>query len=123
MASISSGELFVPTYPDTDYKEGRALPRFPRLIFLDTNVVQNLQSFGKFISDHYLTSKMGSRISASGPRFADDIYALADFMALGYRAGWPIAVSSRTLEELEATSRDDKRFALASWGKELAYQT
>ena len=64
---------------------------------------------------------MDSKISASGFRFAKDIYALADFMALGHRAGWPIAVSSRTLEELEATSGRDKRLPLTSWGKELAY--
>ena len=111
----------MPIHPDTAYKEGSALPRFPRPIFLDTNVVQNLQSFGEFIYDNHLTSRLSSRISASGSRFADDIYALADFMALGRRAGWPIAVSSKTLDELEATPRDDKRFALANWGKELAH--
>lgn len=109
------------TYTDTAYKEDHALPRFPRLIFLDTNIVQNLQSFGEIIYDNHLTRKMDSKMSASGFRFAKDIHALADFMALGHRAGWPIAVSSRTLEELEATSRRDKRLALASWGKELAY--
>lgn len=113
----------MPAYTDTAYKEDRTLPRFPRLIFLDTNIVQNLQSFGEFIYDNHLTPKMDSRMSASGSRsrFAKDIHALADFMSLGRRAGWPIAVSSRTLGELEATPRRAKRFVLTSWGKELAY--
>ena len=46
--------------------------------------------------------------------------ALADLMALGHRAGWPIAVSSRTLGELGATPRLVKRFALTNWGEKLA---
>ena len=107
------------TYPDKTYKQDCTLPKFPRLIFLDTNIVQNLHSFGEFIYENSLSPKMNSKISAAGSRFTEDIIALADFMALGHRAGWPIAVSSGTLGELEATPRPDKRFALTSWGEEL----
>ena len=64
---------------------------------------------------------MDAKIVASGTRLSEDIYALADFMALGQRVGWPIAVSPRTIRELEATPQSEKRFALTIWGKELAY--
>ena len=42
-------------------------------------------------------------------------------MALGLRAGWPIAVSSKTLGELEATIQPYKRLKLVGWGNELDY--
>jgi hypothetical protein len=96
------------------------LPDFPKLIFLDTNVVQNLQTFGEFIYDNNLTPALEAKMTASGCRFTDDIFALANFIALGHRAGWPFAVSSRTLEELEDTPQLDKRAVLANWGTQLA---
>lgn len=64
---------------------------------------------------------MYARISALSPRLSDDIYALADLMALGRRAGWPIAVSSKTIQELDATPLADKRIALINWGEQLGY--
>ena len=109
------------TFQDKVQMEERTLPEFPKLIFLDTNIVQNLQSFGELIYNNSLTVEMNSKISVRGSRFSEDIYALADFMALGNHAGWPIAISSRTLDELGATSRPDKRVVLINWGEELAY--
>ena len=97
------------------------LPKLPRLIFLDTNIVQNLWSFGEFIFDNSLEVEMEPKLSAKGKRFAEDICALAEFMALGRRAGWPIAVSPGTLGELEATPQLARRIGLTTWGKELAY--
>ena len=41
-------------------------------------------------------------------------------MALGIRAGWPVALSSRTLQELNATPQRNKHYALTTLGKELA---
>ncbi len=92
------------------------LPPFPKLIFFDTNIVQNLHSFGELIYDHYLSVGIEKRIDSRGQRFSDDIFALEHFMALGQRAGWPIAVSGNILDELEASNRS----ALISWGGELA---
>ena len=109
------------TRPEETRHKVLGLPKFPRLIFLDTNIVQNLHSFGEFIFDNSLPPEMEAKLSASGSRFANDIYALADFMALGHRAGWPIVVSSGTIKELEATPRPNKRIALTDWGKELAH--
>ena len=51
----------------------------------------------------------------------EDIHALGDFISLGQRTGWPIAVSYRTLRELEASPQPDKRDALVGWGRELAH--
>ena len=92
------------------------LPPFPKLIFFDTNIVQNLHSFGDLIYDHSLSEEMERKLLTRGQRFTDDIRALEHFMALGHRAGWPIAVSANTLGELEASNRP----ALISWGGELA---
>ena len=102
-------------------KRGAVLRRLPSLIFLDTNIVQNLQSFGEVIYDNYLAPETELKLEKLGPRTTEDIYALWDFMALGRRNGWPIAVSQRTLEELEATPRPGKHSELSMWGNELAY--
>lgn len=93
----------------------------PKLIFLDTNIVQNLHSFGEFIYEDVFDPETDSRMSELGPRFRDDILALANFMALGRRCGWPIAVSPGTLEELGAIPQPDKRFALTGWASDLAH--
>lgn len=92
-----------------------SLPPFPKLIFFDTNIVQNLHSFGELVYDHYLSEGVETRIQSRGQQFSDDVYALEHFMALGQRAGWPIAVSSNILNELKASNRP----ALISWGEEL----
>lgn len=118
---VAIDEHTVTIQPDKADDRGLGLPKFPRLIFLDTNIVQNLWSFGGYVYDDSPTPSMESRLSASGDRFSEDICALADLMALGHRAGWPIAVSSRTLAELQATPRPEKRYALTNWGMELAY--
>ena len=104
-----------------EYKLTLCLPEFPKLFFLDTNVVQNLLSFGDFIYDNSLSPEASRRISSKGPRIFEDIYALADLMALGRRVGWPLAVSSRTLMELNMTPQPGKRLALINWGTKLAH--
>lgn len=106
---------------DNTVERKQPLPKFTQLIFLDTNIVQNLHTFGEFIYDNYLAPEMAAKLSARGSRFAEDIRALSDFISLAQRAGWPIAVSSRTLGELGATTRRDKGVALVGWGRELAY--
>ena len=65
-----------------DQDQNTGLPSFPKLIFLDTNIVQNLHTFGEFIYDRVHTPELAKRLSTLGPRVTDDIYALADFMAL-----------------------------------------
>ena len=118
---VAIDEHTVTIQPEKADDRGLGLPKLPRLVFLDTNVVQNLRSFGEYVYDDSPTPSMESRLSASGDRFSVDIRALADLMALGHRAGWPIAVSSRTLAELQATPQPEKRYALTNWGMELAY--
>ena len=88
----------------------------PKLIFFDTNIVQNLHSFGDLIYEHFLPMEMEGKMLRLGQRISDDIFALEQFMALGQRAGWPIAVSANTMDELEASNRP----ALISWGGKLA---
>ena len=99
-----------------DDPEKTGLPPFPKLIFFDTNVVQFLHSFGELMYDHFLSNEMERKLVAQGQRFSEDIFALEHFMALGQRAGWPIAVSPNTLDEIEAS----KRPALIAWGGEMA---
>ena len=99
---------------------GVALPQLPRFIFLDTNVVQYLQTFGEYIYDNYLAPEYEKKLLKLGKRVAQDVEALAIFMDLGRRNGWPLAVSRGTPEELAATPEPGKRYYLTHWGGELA---
>ena len=103
-----------------DDNQATGLPDLPKLIFLDTNIVQNLHSFGEFIFERVSTPDLEKKLSTLGPRVAADIYALADFMALGVRAGWPLAVSPGTLREVTAIPDPNKRDALTAWEQRLA---
>jgi hypothetical protein len=103
-----------------DDDQATGLPDLPKLIFLDTNIVQNLHSFGEFIFDRVSTPDLEKKLSTLGPRITADIYALADFMALGVRAGWPLAVSPGTQREFRAIQDPNKRDALTAWEQELA---
>ena len=105
---------------DTLSARDHSLPGFPRLIFLDTNIVQNLESFGEFIYDSYLSPELDEKLRRLGSRTAEDTLALAELMDLGRRAGLPIVISSRTREELAATPQPHRRFELMRWGAELA---
>ena len=89
-----------------------------RRVFLDTNVVQNIESFGPYLYDDYLSPRRRSQMR-SGSRFTEDIEALASWAQLSRRYGWPIAVSQRTLLELQATPSRKKRARLVSWAREL----
>ena len=66
--------------------------------------------------DHFLSNEIERKLVSQGKRFSDDIFALEHFMALGQRAGWPIAVSQNTLNEIEASNRPQ----LILWGVEMA---
>ena len=103
-----------------DDDQASGLPDLPKLIFLDTNIVQNLHSFGEFIFDRVSTPDLEKKLSTLGPRITADIYALADFMALGVRAGWPLAVSPGTQREFRAIQDPNKRDALTAWEQRLA---
>ena len=103
-----------------DDDQATGLPDLPQLIFLDTNIVQNLRSFGEFIFDRVSTPDLEKKLSPLGPRVTADIYALADFMALGVRAGWPLAVSPGTQREFRAMQDPNKRDALTAWEQRLA---
>lgn len=97
-----------------------SLPPLSRLIFFDTNVVQNLWSFGEFVYDNYLSPEAAAKLQNLGQQVAEDVEALATLMQLGRRGGWPIAVSQRTLDELDRISDSNKRHHVAAWGWEIA---
>ena len=103
-----------------DDDQATGLPDLPKLIFLDTNIVQNLHSFGEFIFDRVSTPDLEKKLSTLGPRVTADIYALADFMALGVRTGWPLAMSPGTQKEFRAIQNPNKRDALTTWEQRLA---
>ena len=86
---------------------------------MDTNIVQNLHSFGEFIFERVSTPDLEKKLSTLGPRVTADIYALADFMALGVRSRWPLAVSPGTLREFTAIQDPNKRIALTAWEQRL----
>ena len=100
--------------------DGR-LPDFPQSIFLDTNVVQNLLSFGDVIYENAALAESDNRLSGKGPRIRADVLALAELMALGRRGGLPIVISSNVCDELADTPSLAKRERLVFWGTELAF--
>ena len=95
------------------------------LVFLDTNVVQSLHTFGEFIYDGYLDPRHERRLSvtcvcAKGrPCRHEDVLALRDLAVLGQRNGWPLAVSTVTMGELGATKDPDQRRDRVSWCQDL----
>ena len=97
------------------------LPPYPKLIFFDTNIVHNLSTFGELIYDHFLSDDMERKISKLSQQLSDDVFALEDFMEIGQRAGWPIALSANTRDELAVTPQASKRVRLLDWGKELTF--
>lgn len=105
----------------TDDSDNKAPPKFPTQIFFDTNVVQNLCTFGELVYDGFLSEETATKLLCNGQRFSGDIFALKDFMGLGQRVGWPIAVSANTLDELVATLHARKRVRLLSWGVNLTH--
>ena len=108
---------------DTLSAHGGRIPGFPQSIFLDTNVVQNLLSFGDVIYENAVLAESDNRLSGKGPRIRADVLALAELMALGRRGGLPIVISSNVCDELAATSNLAKRERLVFWGTELAFYT
>lgn len=105
---------------DTLKARERHFPDYSKPIFLDTNVVQYLSSFGEFIYDSYLSPEREEKLSRLGSKIADDVHALGDLMDWGRRGGLPIVISSRTWDELAATRNRSKRARLLPWCSELA---
>lgn len=91
-------------------------PPRPKLIFLDTNVVQNLLTFGEYIYDNYLSPANEQKLLRLDKLTVEDVEALAYVMQLGRRHGWPLALSERTLAELSRTVNEEKRAKLTGWG-------
>ena len=90
------------------------------LTFLDTNVVQNLHTFGEFIYRGNLTSRDEQKLS--NPRIREDTFALRHLATIGRRFGWPLAVSLTSMVELGAIINPDKRRSCMSrWGELAEY--
>ena len=95
------------------------LEELSRRVFLDTNIVQYLDSFGEYFYDGYLSPWAERKIAQRGNRFSEDIEALAAWVQLSQRYGWPIAVSRGTLKEVRANRNPRKRSRLTNWAREL----
>jgi len=96
------------------------------LSFLDTNIVQNLHTFGEFIFDGYCSPESQERLSKKcscsrgKPCVQQDIYALREII-LAWRDGWPLAVSDHIATELAEEPDPSKAFERLAWYSELAH--
>jgi len=81
----------------------RSLPDIPRLVLMDSNIVQNLALFGDFIYENGPVTDVDNRLRSKGQDIRDDVLALAQLMDLGRRGGLPLVISPRTVDELAAT--------------------
>ena len=101
-------------------------PGGTRLSFLDTNVVQNLHTFGEFVFDGYLSPEYEARLSAkcscskARPCIRQDVYALRELAVIGRSGAWPLAVSASVAIELDKMPDPNKRFERLAWYWELA---
>lgn len=100
----------------------RSLPDVPRLVFLDTNTVQNLASFGEFIYENGPIADVDNKLRNKGQKIRDDVLALAELMDLGRRGGLPFVISPRVAEELSVPRRNRaKRRQLVFSGNEWSH--
>ena len=84
----------------------------PGPIFLDTNVVQALATFGSYIYDRSLTDELRRKMVSHGSRYTADIEALAKLIPVLQRMSWPLVVSPVTLLEHREYLRLDWDIAL-----------
>jgi predicted nucleic acid-binding protein len=85
----------------------------PTRILLDTNVVNFTLDWGEAIFDG---GEIPNKLSERGVR---DILALQGIFAAGQRAGWQLAISPKTHEEIMRTSNTAKRARLKGWFNEV----
>ncbi len=101
-------------------------PDGTRLSFLDTNVVQNLHTFGEFVFDGFLSPEYEARLSAkcscakARPCIRQDVYALRELAILGSSGAWPLAVSASVATELEKEPDPNKSSKRLAWYRESA---
>jgi hypothetical protein len=81
-------------------------------IFLDTNVIQALATFGEYVYDGNLAPELNRKLFQLGKRYRADVDALAELVPLLQRNGWPIVVSPVTLLEHRDYDRLDWDLAL-----------
>ena len=91
------------------------LPSFPNRIFLDTNVVQFMNTFSEYIFDNYFDKDR----PYLGKNLMRDIESLRFFIQLGHRNSWPLVVSRNSLSELLQTPEPNRRASLSQWAAEL----
>ena len=85
----------------------------PGRIFLDTNVVNFSLDWREAIFD-------GAEIPEHiGERDRRDVQAMRGLFLSGRRAGWQLAISPKTYEEIMQTSDLDRRASLERWFSEL----
>lgn len=94
----------------------------PRRVFLDTNVLWYLCSFGSFIYDNFMTEDEEVKFCQLSPRIQKDLQALADIVQVARRGLFEFAVSPRTVEELSLAKIPlgslVNRAQLVGWGLE-----
>jgi len=89
-------------------------------LFFDTNVIQNLNSFGEFIFDNYLSGdEFMMNQQEFGLEMILELDALRQIMFVFQRGSLPVAISAESLKELCKTPNTLKRDKLVSWGLEL----
>jgi hypothetical protein len=94
--------------------------RFMVFIFLDTNIVQCLWSFGEFLYDSSISEEDVKKAEMKwGAQLVQELGALHDIVFVAQRGSLPIAVSMLSVDEFEKTPNRVKRSSLVDWGVEL----
>lgn len=89
-------------------------------LFFDTDIIQNLNSFGEFIFDNYLPDDKFMRIKQKfGSRMVLELDALRQIVFVLQRGSLPVAISVESLRELLKTLNQSKRNELVNWSLEL----
>lgn len=89
-------------------------------IFLDTNVVQCLWSFGEFLYDSHISEEDVKKAERKwGAQLVQEVRALHDIVFVAQRGSLPIAISMLSVDEFEKTPNRVKRSSLMDWGVEL----
>lgn len=90
--------------------------RLPLRVFLDTNVVQTILTFGEYIFERHLSEKAARAMRVLGPKYTSDVRALANFLYPIERTPVQPIVSEFTIYELSRTTNQLKRSSLLRWG-------
>ncbi len=95
------------------------LRNLPLKVLLDTSVVQNMERFGEYIYDNYLSRKLSVKLNGLPKTLQEDIEALKNIFGPIERSPVLALVSTLSLNELSKTRKKEKRERLVRWGLNL----